>query len=103
VLHFSHITVPSYILHYIQVPVVAIFTKFDGLETMAFTKLRDKLQDNLGIKEAKDKKYEEAQKMLREKYIQPLEGKASDYVQLAAKFRKSRKIFRTKYTLISHC
>jgi len=66
-----------------KVPIIAIFTKFDGLVTSAYEELRH--QEKLGMKEAKNKKLERAQEMLKTNFIKPLEATASrpsDYVQL---------------------
>lgn len=62
---------------------MAIFTKFDGLVTMAFSELRDR--ERLGIKEAKQRKFEKAQEKLNTDFIEPLmktKCPPSDYVQL---------------------
>ena len=67
-------------------PVIAIFTKFDGLVSTAFGELRDK--EKLSRKEAKDKKFERAREMLKTNFIEPLEATASrpsDYVRLDGK------------------
>jgi len=69
-----------------KVPVIAIFTKFDGLVTTAYSELRDK--EKLSIKEAKNKKFERAQEMLKTNFVEPLEATASrpsDYVRLDGK------------------
>jgi len=66
-----------------KVPVIAIFTKFDGLVTMAFNELRDK--GKLSIKEARNGKFERAQEQLKTNFIEPLMATASrpsDYVRL---------------------
>lgn len=67
-------------------PVIAIFTKFDGLVSTAFGDLRDK--EKLSIKEAKKKKFERAQEMLKTNFVEPLQATAfrpSDYVRLDGK------------------
>ncbi|KAI0256373.1 hypothetical protein BJV78DRAFT_460467 [Lactifluus subvellereus] len=58
-----------------KVPVIAIFTKFDGLVTTAYGELRDK--EKLGMKEAKNKKFERAQEMLKTNFVEPLQATAS--------------------------
>jgi hypothetical protein len=68
------------------VPVIAIFTKFDGLVTTAFSELQDKKK--LSIKEAKNEKFERVQELLKTDFIEPLMETAcrpSDYVQLDGK------------------
>jgi len=57
-----------------KVPVIAIFTKFDGLVTMAYNELRQKQVD---IKEAKNKKLERAEGTLKINFIEPLIATAS--------------------------
>ena len=47
---------------------IAIFTKFDGLVTMAFNELRKKHS----IKEAKKRKFEIAESSLKTNFIEPL-------------------------------
>lgn len=51
-----------------EVCVVAIFTKFDGLVTMAFSELREKL----GIKDAREMRVDRAQEKLNADFIGPL-------------------------------
>ncbi|KAI0256725.1 hypothetical protein BJV78DRAFT_1116809 [Lactifluus subvellereus] len=73
-------------LYYIKVPVIAIFTKFDGLVTTAYGELRDK--EKLSMKEAKNKKFERAQEMLKTNFVEPLQATASRpsaYVRLDGK------------------
>ena len=75
-------------------PVIAIFTKFDGLVSTAYSELRDK--EKLSIKEAKNKKFERAQEKLKTNFVEPLEATASrpsDYVRLDGK-PASRNIMR---------
>ena len=63
---------------------IAIFTKFDGLITMAFNKLREKQS----IKEAKNKKFEMAESKLKTNFIDPLKAMTrgpKDYVLLDGK------------------
>ena len=70
----------------VEVPVIAIFTKFDGLVTTAFGELRGK--EGLRIKEANNKKFERAQEMLKTNFVEPLHATAfrpSDYVRLEGK------------------
>jgi len=58
----------------------------DGLVTTAYSELRDK--EKLSIKEAKNKKFERAQEMLKTNFVEPLEATASrpsDYVRLDGK------------------
>jgi len=67
-----------------KVPVVAIFTKFDGLVSMTYNKLR-KGQNKLCINEAKKKRFEQAQETLNTNFIEPLMAttfRPSDHVQL---------------------
>ena len=49
--------------------------KFDGLVTTAYCELRDK--EKLGIKEAKNQKFERAQEKLKTNFVEPLEATAS--------------------------
>jgi GTP-binding protein EngB required for normal cell division len=66
-----------------KVPVIAIFTKFDGLVSTAFGELRDK--EKLSIKEAKNKKFGRAQEKLKTHFVDPLQATAcrpSAYVRL---------------------
>ena len=70
----------------IKVPVIAIFTKFDGLVSTAYGELRDK--EKLSMKEAKNKKFERAQENLKTNFVDPLEAtvsRPSDYVRLDGK------------------
>lgn len=63
---------------------LAIFTKFDGLVTMAFSELREEL----GIKEAKKKKFERAESTLKTNFVDPLMAtgaRPKDYVRLDGK------------------
>ena len=63
---------------------IAIFTKFDGLITMAFNELREKQS----IKEAKNKKFEMAESKLKTNFIDPLKAMIcgpKDYVLLDGK------------------
>ena len=63
---------------------IAIFTKFDGLITMAFNELREKQS----IKEAKNKKFEMAESKLKTNFIDPLKAMTrgpKDYVLLDGK------------------
>jgi len=65
----------------VGVPVVAIFTKFDGLVTTAFNELRKELN----IKEAKNKRLGRAKEMLNTNFIGPLMAtkfRPSDHVRL---------------------
>ncbi|KAF8057009.1 hypothetical protein FPV67DRAFT_1529749 [Lyophyllum atratum] len=64
-----------------SVPVVAIFTKFDGLVTTVFNNLRK----GLGIREANNKKVQHAQEKLETNFVEPLMATKfhpSDHVQL---------------------
>ncbi|KAJ7220341.1 GTP-binding protein [Mycena pura] len=65
-----------------KVPVIAIFTKFDGLITEAYTELKD---EGLTKKEALDNQVERAEDLLETRFRKPL-SKAkfppSDYVRL---------------------
>jgi hypothetical protein len=68
------------------VPVIAIFTKFDGLVTTAYGELRNK--EKLSMKEAKKKKFERAEKELKTNFVEPLKATASQplaYVRLDGK------------------
>ena len=63
---------------------IAIFTKFDELVTMAYNELRKKH----GIKEAKNRKFEEAEGILKTNFIDPLMAMPSgpkDYMRLDGK------------------
>ena len=62
----------------VEVPVVAIFTKFDGLVTTAFNELRE--EHNMSLREATKNKIKTAEDMLNENFIKPL---------MATKFRPS--------------
>jgi hypothetical protein len=65
-----------------QVPVIAIFTKFDGLITKAYDQLRDK---GISRKEATKRQIEEAREMLSTHFIQPLMSTKfhpTDWVQM---------------------
>ncbi|KAF7343592.1 GTP-binding protein [Mycena sanguinolenta] len=65
-----------------KVPLIVIFTKFDGLVTKAFQKLR---AEGKNIRTATAEKLELAQRMLTTNYRDPLNGvvfKPSAYVQL---------------------
>ncbi|KDR79415.1 hypothetical protein GALMADRAFT_154320 [Galerina marginata CBS 339.88] len=67
-----------------KVPVVAIFTKFDGLVTTAFNELRKEHKD-IGIKEAKHKRFGRAKEKLNTNFIEPLMAtkyQPSGHVQL---------------------
>ena len=48
--------------------------KFDGLISTAFGDLRHK--EKLSIKEAKNKKFERAQEMLKTNFVEPLQATA---------------------------
>jgi hypothetical protein len=68
------------------VPVIAIFTKFDGLVTTAYGELRD--IEEFSMKEATNKKFERAQEKLKTNFVGPLEATASRpsaYVRLDGK------------------
>ena len=69
-LHYWHLS------YYFEVPVIAIFTKFDGLVSKAFSKLRE----TLNLKEATKKKLEKATEMLSTDFIEPLNVAASQSV-----------------------
>ena len=63
---------------------IAIFTKFDELVIMAYNELRKKH----GIKEAKNRKFEEAEGILKTNFIDPLMAMLSgpkDYMRLDGK------------------
>ena len=63
---------------------IAIFTKFDGLVTMAYNELRKKQS----IKEAKNGKSEMAENSLKSNFIDPLKAMTcgpKDYVRLDGK------------------
>ncbi|KAJ7110559.1 hypothetical protein C8R44DRAFT_634111 [Mycena epipterygia] len=65
-----------------KVPVIAIFTKFDGLITKAFTQLK---AEGLDRKEAKQRQTERAHEMLSTDFIKPLMSttfRPSEYVQM---------------------
>ena len=82
-LFFLHINSLSFSAR-IKVPVIAIFTKFDGLITMAFNELRKKQR----IKEAKNRKFEVAESTLKTNFIDPLKEMArgpKDWVRLDGK------------------
>ena len=72
--------------YYLEVPVIAIFTKFDGLVTKAFSELRK--THNLDLNEARKKKLEKATEMLSTDFIEPLKVATSGpiaYVRLEGK------------------
>ena len=63
---------------------IAIFTKFDGLVTMAYNELRKKQS----IKEAQNRKLEMAENSLRSYFLDPLKAMTcgpKDYVRLDGK------------------
>jgi len=65
-----------------KVPVVAIFTKFDGLISTAYGKLRD---ENRSLREAQKERFERAKEMLNTNFIEPLKKvtfRPSDHVRL---------------------
>jgi hypothetical protein len=65
------------------VPVIAVFTKFDGLITQAYL---DHRREGASSTEAKKKHTERAQALLAQQFIQPLMSMKfppSDYVALA--------------------
>ncbi|KAJ7139166.1 hypothetical protein C8R44DRAFT_764001 [Mycena epipterygia] len=65
-----------------KVPVIAIFTKFDGLVNEAFTELLD---DGLHPEDARERETDEAKKMLTNKFEKPLMSTGfppSDHVRL---------------------
>ena len=67
--------------YYLEVPVIAIFTKFDGLVTKAFSELRK----TLNLIEARKKRLEKATEMLSTDFIEPLKVATSGpiaYVRL---------------------
>ena len=69
----------------LQVPVVAIFTKFDGLLTTAFSELR---KEGLSIGKANSNKVNRANKKLNTNFIGPLMAtkfRPSAHVQLAGR------------------
>ena len=71
-------------MSYLEVPVIAIFTKFDGLVTKAFSELRK----THNLNEAREKKLEKATEMLSTDFIEPLKVAASGpiaYVRLEGK------------------
>ena len=73
-------------LSYIKVPVIAIFTKFDGLVSTAYGELRDK--EKFSRKEATNRKFERAQEKLKTNFIEPLQATAfglSEFVRLDGK------------------
>ena len=61
-----------------EVPVVAIFTKFDGLVTTAYNELRE--EHGMSLREATKNKIKTAEDKLNKYFIQPL---------MATKFRPS--------------
>ncbi|KAI0251343.1 hypothetical protein BJV78DRAFT_1126691 [Lactifluus subvellereus] len=66
-----------------KVPVIAVFTKFDGLVSTAYGELRDK--ERLSMKVAKNKKFERAEEKLKTNFVEPLKATASQpsaYVRL---------------------
>ncbi|KAI0254246.1 hypothetical protein BJV78DRAFT_1280267 [Lactifluus subvellereus] len=64
-----------------KVPVIAIFTKFDGLVSTAYGELRE--IENFSMEEAKNKKFERAQKKLETNFVEPLKAsRPSAYVRL---------------------
>ena len=72
--------------YYLEVPVIAIFTKFDGLVTKAFSELRK----THTINEARKKRLEKATEVLNTDFIEPLKVAASGpiaYVRLEGKPR----------------
>ena len=71
-------------MSYLEVPVIAIFTKFDGLVTKAFSELRK----THNLNEARKKKLEKATEVLSTDFIEPLKVAASGliaYVRLEGK------------------
>jgi len=69
----------------LQVPVVAIFTKFDGLLTTAFSELR---KEGLSIGRANNNKVDRANKKLNTNFVGPLMAtkfRPSTHVQLAGR------------------
>ena len=72
--------------YHLEVPVIAIFTKFDGLVTKAFSELWK--THNLNLNEARKKRLEKATEMLSTDFIEPLKVAASGpitYVRLEGK------------------
>ena len=66
----------------VAVPVIAIFTKFDGLISTAYSELRE---DEIDIPEAENKAPHVAETMLNTNFIQPLRAvkfKPKNYVCL---------------------
>jgi hypothetical protein len=55
--------------YFLAVPVIAIFTKFDGLISTAYGELRE---DDVDITEAEEKAPQSAERMLNANFIQPL-------------------------------
>ncbi|KAF7292616.1 hypothetical protein MIND_01159500 [Mycena indigotica] len=51
-----------------DVPIIVVFTRFDGLESMAYAKLRD----TFGRAESKAKRFDRALELLQSRYILPL-------------------------------
>ena len=79
-----------------QVPVIAIFTKFDGLVNKAYTELVD---NGLSEDEAEAKLTEKAEELLQTNFREPLSRATfppSDYVQLdgdeSVHFRRKHKL-----------
>ena len=69
---------------------IAIFTKFDGLVTMAF----NELQKNQSIKEAKNRKFKIAESTLKANFIDTLVAMAcgpKDWVQLDGKLTRMKR------------
>jgi hypothetical protein len=70
--------------HHVEVPVVAIFTKFDGLVTKAFNELREDV--GFGFKRANNEKVNRAETKLLMNFIEPLmttKFPPSDHVHLS--------------------
>nr|GAT60521.1 predicted protein [Mycena chlorophos] len=53
-----------------KVPVIAVFTKYDALVTLAFAELRR----SMGRLEAKEKRFDKAHELLQSRYILPLKS-----------------------------
>src|SRR5271170_6382906 len=66
-LHYSHRS-KAYLYNPISVPVIAIFTKYDGLETKIF----NDLEDQLGFSQARIKMQGQAKQVFTEHYLNPI-------------------------------
>ncbi|KAJ7050635.1 hypothetical protein C8F01DRAFT_676034 [Mycena amicta] len=83
-----------------HVPIIVVFTKYDGLVTMAFGELRR----TLGRVEAKEKRFEKAQALLQSHYIDPLESTRFppiDFVHIFSDTTSFEELIETTQRLLS--